>query len=176
MRHLLILALLAGAGCAAPAASAPEPLRLMDRKIDYTHGDVALQGYLAYDGAVSGKRPGILITHEWRGHNEYVRTRARALAAALLRLLVLAQPLEARLAQEVVLRPLGEGDLRHQHRLDPVGGPGRLRAVRVEGRAGLFEGAEPGAQVEQDLAGVAGADLARVQEALPRVVVVADEQ
>ena len=82
MRHLTILALAAAAGCAAPAASAPaEPLRLIDRKIDYTHGDVALQGYLAYDGAVSGKRPGILITHEWRGHNEYARTRARALAA-----------------------------------------------------------------------------------------------
>ncbi len=49
--------------------------------IDYKHGDVKLEGYLAYDDAVSGKRPGILVCHEWWGHNDYARKRAEQLAA-----------------------------------------------------------------------------------------------
>jgi dienelactone hydrolase len=48
--------------------------------ITYKHGDVTLEGYLAYDDAGTGKRPGILIVHEWTGHNPYVRKRAEQLA------------------------------------------------------------------------------------------------
>lgn len=48
--------------------------------IDYKHGDVLLQGYLAYDDAAPGQRPGVLIIHEWMGHNPYVRQRAEQLA------------------------------------------------------------------------------------------------
>ncbi|HHJ13883.1 MAG TPA: dienelactone hydrolase family protein [Gammaproteobacteria bacterium] len=39
-------------------------------------------GYLAWDDKVSGARPGVLVVHEWWGHNEYARRRARELAAA----------------------------------------------------------------------------------------------
>ncbi|HEX7899971.1 MAG TPA: dienelactone hydrolase family protein, partial [Planctomycetota bacterium] len=77
MRHLTILALLAG--CSTPSTSGP--VRIEEKEVEYAQGDVALRGFLAWNGAQSGKRPGILVTHEWRGHNEYVRTRARALAA-----------------------------------------------------------------------------------------------
>jgi len=49
-------------------------------EIEYKDGDVVLQGYLAYDDAQSGKRPGVLIVHEWTGHNKYVRHRAEQLA------------------------------------------------------------------------------------------------
>jgi len=38
-------------------------------------------GYLAYDDAVKGTRPGILVLHEWWGHNAYARKRAEMLAA-----------------------------------------------------------------------------------------------
>lgn len=48
--------------------------------IEYKHGDVVLEGYLAYDGAVQGKRPGVLVVHEWRGLNDYARRRAEQLA------------------------------------------------------------------------------------------------
>jgi dienelactone hydrolase len=48
--------------------------------IDYKDGDVALQGYMAWNPAVSGKRPGIMIIHEWKGHGDYVRRRADQLA------------------------------------------------------------------------------------------------
>jgi dienelactone hydrolase len=39
-----------------------------------------MKGYLAFDKNMKGARPGVLIVHEWWGHNEYVRTRARMLA------------------------------------------------------------------------------------------------
>jgi len=50
------------------------------QEIDYSSGGTALKGYLAYDDSVKGKRPGILVVHEWWGHNEHARERARMLA------------------------------------------------------------------------------------------------
>lgn len=49
-------------------------------EITYTAGDVTMKGYLAYDDSITGKRPGVLVVHEWWGHNEYARKRARMLA------------------------------------------------------------------------------------------------
>ena len=48
--------------------------------IDYRQGDTLLQGYLAYDDALTGKRPGVLIVHEWWGMNDYAKRRAEQLA------------------------------------------------------------------------------------------------
>ena len=48
--------------------------------VEYRAGDVTLNGYIAWDDAIKGQRPGILVVHEWWGHNEYVRRRARMLA------------------------------------------------------------------------------------------------
>jgi dienelactone hydrolase len=48
--------------------------------IEYKHGDTVLEGYLAYDDATTGKRPGVLVVHEWYGHNPYARKRAEQLA------------------------------------------------------------------------------------------------
>jgi dienelactone hydrolase len=49
-------------------------------EVSYKSDDVVMKGFLAYDDAVQEKRPGILVVHEWWGHNEYVRNRARMLA------------------------------------------------------------------------------------------------
>ncbi|MEQ1484557.1 dienelactone hydrolase family protein [Methyloglobulus sp.] len=38
------------------------------------------QGYLSFDDAVVGKRLGVLVVHEWWGHNAYARKRAEQLA------------------------------------------------------------------------------------------------
>ena len=53
---------------------------LQTREVDYTAGDTVMKGYLAYDDAFTGKRPGILVVHEWWGHNPYARKRAEMLA------------------------------------------------------------------------------------------------
>jgi dienelactone hydrolase len=50
------------------------------QEIEYTQGGTTLKGYLAYDSAIKGKRPGILVVHEWWGHDEHARDRARMLA------------------------------------------------------------------------------------------------
>lgn len=48
--------------------------------VEYKHGDALLEGYLAYDDAVKGKRPGVLVVHEWWGLNDYIKKRADKLA------------------------------------------------------------------------------------------------
>jgi dienelactone hydrolase len=50
------------------------------KTIAYKHGDQACQGFLAWDDAVSGPRPGVLVVHEWWGLNDYARDRAKQLA------------------------------------------------------------------------------------------------
>ena len=51
------------------------------KTVQYRHGDTVLEGYLAYDDAVKGKRPGVLVIHEWSGLGPYERRRADQLAA-----------------------------------------------------------------------------------------------
>lgn len=53
---------------------------VVGEEVSYQAGDTTLKGYLARDAAVQGKRPGILVVHEWWGHNAYARERARQLA------------------------------------------------------------------------------------------------
>ncbi len=55
--------------------------KVVGKTIDYTDGDVKLQGYLAYDDASQDKRPGVLLVHEWWGRNDFVDAKARELAA-----------------------------------------------------------------------------------------------
>jgi dienelactone hydrolase len=50
------------------------------KEIAYSSGGVTMKGYVAYDDAVKGKRPGVLVVHEWWGNNDYARKRARMLA------------------------------------------------------------------------------------------------
>ncbi|MCH8498838.1 MAG: dienelactone hydrolase family protein [Marinobacter sp.] len=50
--------------------------------IEYQVGDTTFSGYLAYDDAITGPRPGVLVVHEWWGHNDFARQQAERLAAA----------------------------------------------------------------------------------------------
>lgn len=53
---------------------------VVGEEVDYRDGTTVLKGYLAYDNASSKRRPGILVVHEWWGHNAHARNRARMLA------------------------------------------------------------------------------------------------
>lgn len=59
-------------------ASAASDIRA--EEVTYSAGDTTLTGYIAWDAAKQGPRPGVLVVHEWWGHNDYVRRRARMLA------------------------------------------------------------------------------------------------
>lgn len=48
--------------------------------LEYKQGDVVCEGVVAYDTAVPGKRPGVLIVHQWKGLTGYERKRAEMLA------------------------------------------------------------------------------------------------
>ena len=48
--------------------------------VEYKHDKAVLEGYISYDKAAKGPRPGILVVHEWYGVNEYVKKRAEQLA------------------------------------------------------------------------------------------------
>jgi dienelactone hydrolase len=48
--------------------------------VTYSAGGKTLRGYLATDSSKQGKRPGVLVVHEWWGLNDYIRHRARMLA------------------------------------------------------------------------------------------------
>lgn len=73
---LLTLGVLVGAATTAPAA-------VLAQSISYEHHGVKLVGYLAYDDALArgGKLPAVLVVPEWWGLNDYVKGRARQLAA-----------------------------------------------------------------------------------------------
>ena len=97
----------------------------------------------------------------------------RTLADDLVRVLVVAQAEEARLAQATVGRPLGEANLTDELRPRPVCAA-RDRSRVDERRLGRLERAYPCTEVAQRRRAVAGADLPGVTE--PAVLVVADEQ
>ncbi len=74
MKRLLLCGLLClGLTTAAQA-------KVVGEEIDYQSDGTTLKGYLAYDNSNKGKRPGVLVVHEWWGHNDYARERARKLA------------------------------------------------------------------------------------------------
>ena len=53
---------------------------IVTENIAYKHGDVPLEGFLAYDDSIKGEKPGVLLVHEWWGLNDYVRERAKQIA------------------------------------------------------------------------------------------------
>lgn len=55
--------------------------KIQSKAIEYKDGDAVLEGYLVYDDAVTGKRPGVLVVHEWMGLGAYEKGRAEQLAA-----------------------------------------------------------------------------------------------
>ncbi len=54
--------------------------KIVGKEISYRQGDTEMKGYVAYDDSIRGKRPGVLVVHEWWGHNAYSRQRADMLA------------------------------------------------------------------------------------------------
>ncbi|MEZ4386219.1 MAG: dienelactone hydrolase family protein [Candidatus Krumholzibacteriia bacterium] len=61
---------------AAGAATA----KVVTETVTYTQGGAVLEGYLAYDDAVAGARPGVLVVHQWMGLSDNERMRAEMLA------------------------------------------------------------------------------------------------
>jgi len=59
--------------------TAKEP-NLKEETVSYTAQGTTMNGYVVYDASKEGKRPGVLVVHEWWGLNDYPKMRARKLA------------------------------------------------------------------------------------------------
>ncbi|WP_244622782.1 dienelactone hydrolase family protein [Microvirga brassicacearum] len=74
MRTMMAAALCAMALAAnAHAAVKEEP-------VTYEAGDITMKGFVVYDDAVQGKRPGIVMVHEWWGITEHIHNEAQKFA------------------------------------------------------------------------------------------------
>lgn len=87
-RHRWTIALAAGAllvGCTqkkeTPQAAVVPP-GVGSREVSYNAGEAALEGFMAWDTSRTTPRPGVVVVHEWWGHNEHARAQARKLAEA----------------------------------------------------------------------------------------------
>jgi dienelactone hydrolase len=47
---------------------------------DYKQGDTVLEGFMAWDDAISGRMPGVLVFPQWTGPTDHERNAARDLA------------------------------------------------------------------------------------------------
>jgi dienelactone hydrolase len=55
--------------------------KLVTGPVEYKQGDATLEGYLVYDDAITGARPGVLVVHQWLGLTDYEKHRAEQLAS-----------------------------------------------------------------------------------------------
>lgn len=61
------------AACSASAA-------LVETTVEYEHDGVVLEGFHVHDDAVEGRRPAVLVIHQWTGLTDYEKRRSRMLA------------------------------------------------------------------------------------------------
>jgi dienelactone hydrolase len=53
---------------------------IKETAVTYTDGETTMKGFVAYDSAKKGKRPGIILVHEWWGITKHIHDEARRLA------------------------------------------------------------------------------------------------
>jgi len=54
--------------------------KLKEENISYKIDSLTMDGYVVYDENKEGKRPAVMVVHEWWGLNDYAKSRARQLA------------------------------------------------------------------------------------------------
>ena len=54
--------------------------QLKEDNITYSGDNTTMNGYVVYNDSTQGKRPAVLVVHEWWGLNDYAKMRARQLA------------------------------------------------------------------------------------------------
>lgn len=74
MKFLFIIFVLLGLSSCASRS------KFSGSEINYQNKSVTMNGYIAAKNDGNTKKPGILVVHEWWGHNEYARKRADMLA------------------------------------------------------------------------------------------------
>lgn len=60
--------------------SFPTAAAIIAEEVNYQAGETTMKGYIVYDDSLRNRRAGILVVHEWWGHNDFARIQARKLA------------------------------------------------------------------------------------------------
>lgn len=55
-------------------------MAIQSKHVEYRDGDTVLEGYVAWDDAVEGERPCVLVSHAWAGRGQFENDKAEALA------------------------------------------------------------------------------------------------
>lgn len=74
----MLLSLIVTMSFIIPPKTAP---MIKEENITYTIDGKTYKGFVAYDESKTGKRPAVLVVHEWWGLNDYAKSRAKQLAA-----------------------------------------------------------------------------------------------
>src|SRR5215203_7485195 len=53
---------------------------IKEEPVTYQDGQTTMKGFVVYDDAVQGKRPGIIMVHEWWGITKHIRNEAQEFA------------------------------------------------------------------------------------------------
>ena len=77
---LMAAAVLLALGTIASASASAADVKT--KEVTYKQGDTELKGFFAWDDSIKTKRPGVLVVHEWYGHNDHARNQAKRLAEA----------------------------------------------------------------------------------------------
>ena len=73
MKRLMLLSVLLSLTTVANA-------RVITKSVEYRHGETLCQGWLAYDDGVKGRRPAILLVHDWLGVSDHQKDQVMQLA------------------------------------------------------------------------------------------------
>ena len=84
---ILCTVLVASLACDSPSSPVPAPAapttpNVQTREVTYSQNGTTLKGLMAWDANATGKRPGVIVVHEWWGHDEHARNQARRAAEA----------------------------------------------------------------------------------------------
>ena len=71
----MVFAALCGIAIAANAHAA-----IKEEPVTYQDGGTTMKGFVVYDDAAQGKRPGIIMVHEWWGITKHIRSEAQKFA------------------------------------------------------------------------------------------------
>jgi dienelactone hydrolase len=77
---IIALAIISMLGTAPGSNSGTVPSNIEEEMVSFKSGNKTYMGFVAYDRTIKGKRPGILVVHEWWGLTDYTKMRARMLA------------------------------------------------------------------------------------------------
>ena len=118
--------------------------------VSYSANGTALNGFVAYDAARSGARPGVLVIHEWWGLDDYIRGRAKMLAELGYTALAVDMygdgqtadnPDDAGALMNGVLSDMGQGTARIKAAYETLAGHANTDAERMAAIGYCFGGA-----------------------------------